>query len=119
MFPLFADFKIRQRHDLLAKTIGVKKQEEDSLANSNTLMITVTVCMIVFSVLEVALYLLYNRMVSFSNLHISFYIILILIIHVKFHPWRKIITGELVTEQVKEEEEEHGCMGKCCTILKM
>ena len=52
---------IRQRHDLLAKTIGVKKQEEDSLANCNTLMITVTVCMIVFSILEVALYLLYNR----------------------------------------------------------
>ena len=65
---------IRQRHDLLAKTIGVKKQEEDSLANSNTLMITVTVCMIVFSILEVALYLLYNR--KAGNINVDNFIII-------------------------------------------
>ena len=63
LFFSYSDYKIRQRHDLLSRTIGVKIEEADSLSNSNTLMITVTVCMIVFSILEVALYLLYNRVV--------------------------------------------------------
>ena len=60
------DFKIKQRHELLARTIGVKEEEEASLSASNTLVITMTVCMIVFSILEVALYLLYNRKVQIN-----------------------------------------------------
>ena len=62
----FLDYKIKQRHDLLARTIGVKEEEEASLSASNTLVITMTVAMIVFSILEVALYLLYNRKVQLN-----------------------------------------------------
>ena len=58
-----SDYNIKKRHELLKTSIGVKTEEEDSFSSSNTLMITVTVCMIVFSALEIGLYLLYNRVV--------------------------------------------------------
>ena len=58
-----SDYNIKKRHELLGRSIGVKTEEEDSFSSSNTLMITVTVCMIVFSALEIGLYLLYNRVV--------------------------------------------------------
>ena len=58
-----SDYNIKKRHELLERSIGVKTEEEDSFSSSNTLMITVTVCMIVFSALEIGLYLLYNRVV--------------------------------------------------------
>ena len=60
------DFNMTKRHELLARTIGVKKEEEDSLASATTLVITATTCIITFSILEVALYLLYNRLVSIT-----------------------------------------------------
>ena len=60
---LFKDCKIKQRHELLARTIGVKPEEEASLSASNTLVITVTVSMIVVSIFEIVLYRLYNRKV--------------------------------------------------------
>ena len=63
---LFTDYKIRQRHELLARTIGAKKEEEASRSASNTLVITATVVMIVCSILEVVLYRLYNRKVQTS-----------------------------------------------------
>ena len=40
------------------------KEEEASLSASNTLVITATIAMIVCSILEVALYRLYNRKVD-------------------------------------------------------
>ena len=55
-----------QRHEILARTIGVKKEEEASLASATTLVITATTCIIAFSILEVALYLLYSRVVSIT-----------------------------------------------------
>ena len=58
------DYKIKARHELLARTIGAKQEEEASLSASNTLVITATIAMIVFSVLEVTLYRLYNRKVD-------------------------------------------------------
>ena len=61
---LFTDYKIKQRHELLARTIGTKQEEEASLSASNTLVITATIAIIVCSVLEVALYRLYNRKVD-------------------------------------------------------
>ena len=66
---LFTDYKIKQRHELLARTIGAKQEEEASLSASNTLVITATIAMIVCSVLEVALYRLYNRKV---DLHLTY-----------------------------------------------
>ena len=70
---LFADYKIRQRHELLARTIGAKQEEEASLSASNTLVITATIAMIVVSILEVALYRLYNRKVDYSKILYSIY----------------------------------------------
>merc|ERR1719412_830557 len=93
LLPLWlTDYNIKRRHELLAGTIGAKQEEEASLSASNTLVITATVCMIVFSILEVAFYRLYNR---------------------KFHPWEKIINGEIVDYDAPVEEDE-GCCG-CCT----
>ena len=57
---LFTDYKMKQRHELLARTIGAKQQEEASISTSNTLVITVTIAMIVCSVLEIIFYRLYN-----------------------------------------------------------
>ena len=60
---LFTDYKIRARHELLARTIGAKQEEEASLSASNTLVTAATIAMIVCSILEVVLYRLYNRKV--------------------------------------------------------
>ena len=73
MFDVISDYKIRQRHELLARTIGAKQEEEASLSTSNTLVITATLAIIVCSVLEVALYRLYNRKVmSYISFHLFF-----------------------------------------------
>ena len=61
-----ADYKIKARHALLARTIGAKQEEEASLSASNTLVITATIAIILCSVLEVALYRLYNRKVDLT-----------------------------------------------------
>ena len=71
---MFSDYQIKQRHELLATTIGVKEEEEASLSASNTLVITMTVCMIVFSILEGALYLLYNRKVHRIDIRYMYYV---------------------------------------------
>ena len=60
----FEDYNIKRRHELLARTIGAKQEEEASLTASNTLVITATVCMIVVSILEIVFYRLYNRKVK-------------------------------------------------------
>ena len=51
------------RHNYLAATFGTKPEEDRSYENSHKLMITTTVCMISFLVLEIAFYFLYNRKV--------------------------------------------------------
>ena len=57
---LFADYKIKARHELLARTIGTKQEEEASLSASNTLVTAATLCLTVCSVLEIIFYRLYN-----------------------------------------------------------
>ena len=47
----------------MAATFGTKPEEDRSYENSHKLMITTTVCMISFLVLEIAFYFLYNRKV--------------------------------------------------------
>ena len=66
---MFSDYKIKARHELLARTIGAKQEEEASLSASNPLVITATIAIIVCSVLEVALYRLYNRKVALHLTH--------------------------------------------------
>ena len=64
--------------------------------------------MIAFSILEVTLYRLYNRKVN-SSLHSPINLIAIThLLLLQFHPWEKIIKGEIVIDDVVAEEES------CC-----
>ena len=58
------DFKIMQRHALLARTIGTKAEEESSHTHSHNLVISATASMVALCSLEAAAYFLYNRKVS-------------------------------------------------------
>ena len=58
------DFKIKQRHALLARTIGTKAEEESSYTHSHNLVISATASMVALCSLEAAAYFLYNRKVS-------------------------------------------------------
>ena len=58
------DVKIKQRHALLARTIGTKAEEDISYTNSHNLVIGATVSMIGLCILEVVAYFLYNRKVG-------------------------------------------------------
>ena len=105
---LLTDYKIKARHELLARTIGAKQEEEASLSASNTLVIMATIAMIVVSILEVALYRLYNRKVN-SSLHSPINLIAIThLLLLQLHPWEKIRKGEIVIDDVVAEEES------CC-----
>ena len=58
------DVKIKQRHALLARTIGTKAEEESSYTHSHNLVISATASMVALCSLEAAAYFLYNRKVS-------------------------------------------------------
>ena len=79
----YEDYNIKRRHYLLARTIGAKQEEEASLSASNTLVITATIAIIVCSVLEVALYRLYNRKV---DLHLTYPELLDMILFITVPP---------------------------------
>ena len=53
-----------KRHKFLERLITVKDEEVTSYENMNACLITVTVCVIVFSVLEVTSYFTYLNYVS-------------------------------------------------------
>ena len=53
-----------KRHKFLERLITVKDEEVTSYENMNACLITVTVCVFVFSVLEVASYFIYLNYVS-------------------------------------------------------
>ena len=63
----YLDFKIKQRHALLARTIGTKAEEDISYTNSHNLVIGATASMIALCILEAASYYLYNRKVSIKT----------------------------------------------------
>ena len=60
----YLDFKIKQRHALLTRTIGTKAEEESSYTHSHNLVISATASMVGLCILEEAAYFLYNRKVS-------------------------------------------------------
>ena len=60
------------RHNYLAATFGTKPEEDRSYENSHKLMITTTVCMISFLVLEIAFYFLYNRKVRVCQVSLKY-----------------------------------------------
>ena len=53
-----------KRHKFLERLITVKEEEVTSYENMNACLITVTVCVCVFSILEVASYFTYLNYVS-------------------------------------------------------
>ena len=67
MFYLVA--QIIQRHTFLKKLLGSTKPKEDlSYENALTLLISTTVCMTVFCLVETAIYFIYNYQVSLKSL---------------------------------------------------
>ena len=63
-----------KRHRFLERLITVKDEEVTSHENIHTCLLTVTVCVLVFSVLEVASYFLYLSKVRINNgnVHVKF-----------------------------------------------
>ena len=58
---IFAAYKVHERHNFLISLLGVTKPEEDvSYANVTNLVISVTVCTILFSLGEATMYFIYN-----------------------------------------------------------
>ena len=67
MFYLVA--QIIQRHIFLKKLLGSTKPKEDvSCENALTLLISTTVCMTVFCLVETGIYFIYNYQVSLKSL---------------------------------------------------
>ena len=64
----YSDVKIKQRHALLASTIGTKAEEEISYIHSHNLVIGATVSMMALCALEIVAYFLFNRKVSIEYL---------------------------------------------------
>ena len=56
---LLSAYQVNKRHNILKNMIGVKDEEITSCENINTCLLTVTVCVCSFSILEVASYFLY------------------------------------------------------------
>ena len=52
-------YQVNKRHAFLQRLIYVKEEEVTSHENMNTCVITVTTCVLVFSLLEVISYYLY------------------------------------------------------------
>ena len=61
--------KINDRHDFLAKLVTTKSKEDLSYETVNILLVGVTICFIIFSILEMAFYYIYNYWVSFYLLY--------------------------------------------------
>ena len=56
-------YQVDKRHKFLKKLITVKEEEVVSHENIHMCLLTVTVCVLGFSILEVALYFLYFNVV--------------------------------------------------------
>ena len=70
-------FQINTRHHFLTRFVGTKGKEDKSYFNVNNdnLWITLTTCLC--CILEIVLYLVYNRMVIFDNYNKSFISVLL------------------------------------------
>ena len=74
---------MNKRHQFLESFSGVKDEEMISYENMNICLLTVALCVCVFSLLEVASYFLYLF---------------------KFHPWIKIIEDGMCAENESNRE---------------
>ena len=55
------------RHIFLQKFIGTKREEDDSLENGIRVLIVFSVLLITASFLELIFYMIYNRVVTYSQ----------------------------------------------------
>ena len=72
-------YQVDKRHKFLERLITVKDEEVTSYENMNACLITVTACVIMFSVLEVASYFTYLNYVNNAKIFTMglFFILLI------------------------------------------
>ena len=64
IFYLVSDFNIKKRHNFLTSTFGAKPEEDRSLNNSNILVMSASVSMVILSIMEFIVYFyLYNKKV--------------------------------------------------------
>ena len=56
-----------ERHGLLSRTIGTKEEENMSYQNTMIILPLWTVCVIGFSILEMAFYFLYSLIITLSK----------------------------------------------------
>ena len=83
-FLFIAAYQIEARHSFLEALLGkVKPEETESLETARTLVITITTCLCVFSLMESVCYYLFSTAV---------------------HPWRKIIQEGNVGSTTSEYE---------------
>ena len=64
MLLLLSAYQVDKRHRFLERLITLKEEEMTSHENIHTCLLTVTVCVLVFSVMEIASYFLYLNVVS-------------------------------------------------------
>ena len=63
LIVLFIAYQVNQRHAFLKWLVTVKDEEVISYENINSCLVTVTTCLCVFSVMEVAAYFVYGKWV--------------------------------------------------------
>ena len=63
LIVLFIAYQVNQRHAFLKWLVTVKDEEVISYENINSCLVTVTTCLCVFSVMEVAAYFIYAKWV--------------------------------------------------------
>ena len=114
--------QIISRHKTLAKISGTRPEEQESYDNAILLMITSTSCLLVFSLLEMGFYFLFNSKVS--KFHIFLDVDIFLYLMFKFHPWRGLVKEdqEAFTENLNNlkgiqrvEEPEEDPEDSCCS----
>ena len=62
---------IESRHNLLRRTIGTRSEENESYQTAQTLQLSITICLVLFSLLEMIFYFAYNNMVR----HLFFFLL--------------------------------------------
>ena len=70
----FPVHKINQRHELLSRLIGTKSLEDKSFENSKEVLKATTAFVIVFSIMEVAIYFIYLNYVS-MKMYINYFMV--------------------------------------------
>ena len=108
----FIAYQVQKSHYPRTFT-GLKEGEATSYENARTLVITITTCVCLFSLLETIFYLLFNTAVNITYFFsITFQIIKMMIN--KVHPWKKIIQEE--QRESSEAQSHSGILKKFADV---